>query len=183
MAGPPASSSGAHVHGRPSLIAPGGRVVGRAAGAQIHEHDAPSALAEHISGLDIAVEQAGRVHGGQCAREVQADEQGLLRAEHAVAREDLVERVAFQKLHPDASHPVMTVGAEHSDNMRVIEAGEEAALLEGFVTRLRIRCEQLERDLSGEPRVPGAIHRTARAATDFAPYLQVSPVRRDRAIG
>ena len=56
---------------------------GRHTCAEIHQHDATTALTHDVPCLDIAVHEPGIVHGGQRATEVETDQLCLLRTERA----------------------------------------------------------------------------------------------------
>ena len=171
-----------HVHRGSGLVAGGLARGRRPSGAEIHQHHPPATLAENIARLDVAVQQSGGVDGRQGAGHVNADEQRLLGAEHAVARQDLVERLSFEQFHPDAAGAIVLVGAEDADDMRMIESSEESAFRQRVRRLHGIGREQFERDFARQLRVPGAIDGAARAAADFAADLEVAPARRDRTI-
>lgn len=168
-----------HVKRGPCPVVARAPFLERPSRAEVHHEHAAAALADDVARLDVAVQQASRVHGRQGAGQLDAGQQRFFDAEAPVAFDHLVERVAGDQLHPHAGHAIMRVRAVNRDDVRVAEAGEEAAFLQrvGVGGRIVAR-EQLEGDLARQVRIPGPVHRAARAASDLAADFEIAPARR-----
>ena len=91
----------------------------------------------------------------------------------------LLQRLAFEKLHPEADAAVVAVGSVDGDDIGVMYPREEAALSDHRpLERLGVGVldvQELERDISRELRIPCAIHGAVAAPADELPKLQRSP--------
>ena len=126
-AGSPRSTSGARYIGVPVAASGGGQI---AAGAEIHQHDAPVVGEHHVLGLDVAVHETGVVHGAEGAGELDADGRHLARREGAALGHCLVQRASPDELHPQADVRADALGAVDGDHVRMPHAGQGASLLD-----------------------------------------------------
>ena len=156
-------------------VSPGSALL--AAGAEVHQHDAAVAVAHHVVGFDIAVQQARAVHGGERFADVEADQRCFARAEAAALLQDLFERLALDQLHPQADHAFGARGAVDRHDIGMIDLGEQARLVNdgvGIAAADRFG-DQLERDFAIEARVPGTIDGAVGAAADHLAQGEVRP--------
>src|SRR5690606_8030646 len=79
--------------------------------AEVHEDEAAAFLAHDVLGLDVAMDEAGLVHGSEGAAQLLPDERGLASAERALRPQQLLERAAADVLHPQPDAPVALFGA------------------------------------------------------------------------
>ncbi len=168
-----------HVQRRAGEIRNGGlaRQIALASGAEVHQQDAAAPIAHHVLRLDVAMQQAGRVHGGQRFTDVHADERRLARGEPALLLQDLFERPAFDELHPEPGVAVGARRAEHRHDTAVPDAREQPSFGgdDGRVRALLGLGDQLERDFAIELRIPGPVHRSVGSAADDFAQGQVRP--------
>ncbi len=123
-----------------------------AAGAEVHQHDAAVAVAHHVVGFDVAVQQARAVDGGERFADVEADQRRFARAEAAALLEDLFERLSLDQLHPQADHAFGARGAVDRHHVGMIDLGQQARLVNdrvGVAAADRFG-DQLERDFTIE---------------------------------
>ena len=118
----------------------------RQAGAEIHEDDASAVLAHDVLGLDVAVHQAGGVHGREGLAEVLPDERGFARAAGAFVDENLRQRPAANELHAQPGAAVPLLGIVHDDHVRVLDARQRARFVQHAVHHAgarRFACRSL----------------------------------------
>ena len=178
VGGPPRSRSGHRYSGVPARGSRAGRGrLHRPAGAEVHEDDAAALLAHDVVRLDVAVDEPLGVDGGERAAQRPADDDRLVGAVRA-ARVDLGgQRPPVHELHPQADPAVVLVGAVHDDDVRMLDAGEEAAFVEDprrQIVAAEARRQQLHRDVPAE-RIDGAIDLRERAAADRLLETQRAP--------
>src|SRR5262249_53301661 len=123
------------------------------------EQDAALSLAllddEDVRGLDVAVDDACRVNGGEAVEEPGKERAGACRLHRASALEPIAQRLAVEAGHGEIGAAVPGhARVEHPDEVGVVEPGEGARLL-----------LELRRGLA-YARVDGAehLHRAAGAA-------------------
>ena len=139
-----------------------------ASGAEVHQHDAAVAVAHHVVGFDVAMQQAGAVHRGERFADVEADQRGFARAEAAALLENLFERLPLDQLHPQPDHAFGARGAVDRHHVGMIDLGQQPRLVNhrvGVAAADRLG-DQLERDFAVEARIPGAIDGAVGAAAD-----------------
>ena len=145
--------------------------------AEVHEDDASAVFAHDVLRLDVAVDEAGAVHGGKRAAQIARQGSGLARAERAVRCSQRLERPAADELHPQADAAVADVGAMDGDHVRMADAGERARFVEQPI-RLSgrgVEAQELERDFTIEVRIPGAKHVAECASGNPLLHFEVSP--------
>ncbi len=157
----------------------GCRRLHRSAGAEVHEDDAAALLAHHVVRLDVAVDEALGVDGGERAAQRPADDDRLVGAVRAAGVDLGGQRPAAHELHPQADAAVVLVGAVHDDDVGMLDAGEEAAFVEhprGRIVAAEARRQQLHGDVAAE-RIDGPIDLRERAAADRFLEAQRAPGR------
>ena len=128
---------------------------------------------EQVLRLDVAVDDALRVRGGERRRGLRGDPQDALLGQLRLAREALGERLALEELHHDERAAVVGV-AEVGDVDDVLVADrrrELRLLLEARDDRfaLRVLLEQhLDRDALADQRVRRLVDRAHAALADLA---------------
>ena len=90
----------------------------------------------------------------------------LRQLERAVAADDVLERFARHVLHHDEEDVVLLLGRQDRDDVRVVEAGEQAGFAEQFAEVDALAVGDLERDLLADPGVFGEIDRPEPAAAE-----------------
>ena len=154
--------------------------------AEIHQHDPPAVLAHHVAGGDVAMEQAGRVHGRQRPAQVEPHAGRLARAERPLLLDQLLQRAPADELHPDADHAVARLGAVDRDHVRMAHARQQPPFVDDprrvadrLARRVRRRVcpQQFERHVAVEMRIPRAIHVAVGAVAEQFQPLQVTPHR------
>ncbi len=172
-----AENLGREVERRPDEAVGAGKLL---AGAEIHEHQAPAALAHDVLGLDVAVQQPGAVHRRQRRAQIQADEGRFARAKWPARLNGLLERLAAHELHPQADAAVVLLGTIHLHDVPMTHTREPARLVEqppvsfGMVPLV---VQQLERDFTVQRRIPRAVDLARRALADAIEERQASPMR------
>ncbi len=133
-----------------------------------------------FGGLDVAVDEAGRVDGGQRPAQVEADQGRLLGAQRSLLREPLLQRGAGHEVGPQPDAAVVDVGAVHDDDVGVADPSEAARLLDEVATgrgrRGRVRAPELERDLAVEDGIVRPEHLAGTAVAELLDDLEVAPL-------
>jgi hypothetical protein len=157
-----------HVRGRSS---PGGarRLRGRvqlgdAEIEQLHPGDV-ARREEEVRGLEIAVDDAARVHRREGGRDAGADAHGLGDA-HRPAHETRREVLTLQPLHRDVALPGVDAPVRHhAHDGRVLEPGQDVDLAFEARTRRRVgRARELDRDGLVGREIARAVDRAHRTA-------------------
>ena len=90
VASPPVEHFGRQVERRAGEARDAARAgVAQLAGAEVHQDDAAALLAHHVLRLDVAMDEAGAVDGGERAAQILADERRFARAERRPALQQL----------------------------------------------------------------------------------------------
>ena len=98
------------------------------AGAEVHQHRPPALFAHDIVRLDVAVQQAGAMHRGQRAAQVQTDQRGFTRAEGPVRAQQLGERAPLDQLHPESDAAADVIRPVDGRHVRMADCAPAAAL-------------------------------------------------------
>jgi hypothetical protein len=146
--------------------------------AQIHEYDAPAGVAHHVLCLDVAMEKAGFVHGGDGTAHINSDDGCLLSTEHTARTENLFECQAFYELHPQSDGPVMLINTVYGDHVGVPYSGKQAPFSNDG-RRPVARPQDLQRNVALERRVPRQVDHGETATADLSTDLEPSPRARN----
>ena len=148
-------------------------------GSEVHQDRSPAVCPHHVMGFEVAVHQAGAVHGRQRAAQIQSDQRSFTRAERAVLAQQAPKRTALDEFHPETDAAIDIVGPVDGDDVGMPNSGEQPR----FSERARRICgtvllgwpQQLQRDFTLELVVPGSVHRAERTAADFLENGEVPP--------
>ncbi len=117
------------------------------------------------------MDDAGLVRGAERVADLRGDVQGAPGVEHALAREELRQRLALQVLHDEE---VIALGrlpeVVDLDDVLVADLGDRTRLLvearDHFLVAGELAVDDLERDLLADHRVLGEIDRSHAAGPD-----------------
>ncbi len=130
--------------------------------AEVHEKDLATLGPHDVGGLDIAVDQRGRVNRSQCPADLDAHHGRLLIAEWPALPELVLEGLAPDQLGPDALAALMHISAIDLHHVVVLHPGQLASLFQEApgerIGSGGLLLAQLESDLPVQPGVPGAPH-------------------------
>ena len=119
------------------------------------------------------------MHRGHRLTELRADVHDFRGAERVPLLHQLLQRAPLDELHPQSDAAVDPIGAEDGDDIGVVDTREQAPFFDDGryvgVTGGRADTEELERHFAIDPRVPGAIDFSERAAADALEHAQVAP--------
>ena len=144
-------------------IAAGGRLVHLGARqAEVHHLDDPGLVDHHVVGLEVAVDEARPVGGGQSAARLAEHAQDLgPRSQARVRLHPRAQRPASDELYRNEQALVVHAHVVHPHDVAVVEAREGLGLpLQAPARRslvLAAGLEQLERDLAVEVGVVGGV--------------------------
>jgi hypothetical protein len=181
-------AAGEQFRGHVGERAAGVRVLGVGMGeAEIDEKNAAAHFAHGVGGFDIAVDQAGGVHGADGAREIDNHARGFARRERPLHGKQRGKGSALDKVAPEADAPAVLFHAMHGDNVGVAHFGQLSRFTENagrFARRARTRrLQQLEGDFALQGMVEGAVDLAETALADLFDKVKVSPAARRRRIG
>src|ERR1700680_623566 len=123
--------------------------------------------------------EAGAMHGRQGVGQLDTNLDYAVRIERSSLPQFVFERIAVDEFHPDADVAVDPLGAVNRDDVLMTHSSEQTSLLDDgrlgdFIDRF-VPAQDLERNLSIEPRVPGPVHIAERSAPDLTDELQRTP--------
>ena len=159
-----------------------GEIGGRERDAEIGDLD-PAALVEHqVGGLDVAMDHAAVVRGGEAGGGLVDRPRRLLRRHLVLALEPGRERLALDELHGEIGLPLPLADVVDLDDVRVVERGHGAglaqeALLDALVVRER-RGQHLDRDVAAERRLVALVDHAHAAAAQLGDDVVVTDLRR-----
>src|SRR5262245_13782252 len=131
----------------------------RPGGSEVADLHLPRGGEEDVLRLDVAVDDALRVSGGEAAGHLDREAQELVRGKDGARAEDLAEVRALDELHHEEHGAAVRAAVVHLDDVRVVEAREQLALLEEarlrvLLARIARPGEHLEGDLALERLLP-----------------------------
>ncbi len=137
-------------------------------------------LTNHVLCFNVPVENARLVQRSQGARQLDPDVAGLDRIHRPLTSQDSLERLALDKLHPEAHPTVVHFRSVDPQQILVAQVRQEPRLLEEaihslpalFVGGLR---EQLERDFPMQHVFPGSEDLAESTGTNAFHETQVPP--------
>ena len=129
--------------------------------AEVEHLDAAVGGDHDVGRLEIAVDDALVVRGGQCVGDRERDRHQAFTGQTAVGNQS-IERLTLDQLHREEVDAVRFLDRIDRDDVRMVEGGDGAGLAleagEPVGIAGEIRGQHLERDLATELRVAGAIH-------------------------
>ena len=130
------------------------------------------------------MKEVGTVNGRKRSGHFQADQRGLMIAEGTLRDEQRGERLAVDKVGPEADASIVAVAAIDGDDVGVLHARKGPGFTKGrLVLGFRIeraREQEFEGNLALEVGVPGAIDLAEAAGADAVEELEASPGRLQR---
>ena len=155
--------------------------LGGARQAEIGDHDLARVAAQYVRRLEVAVDEARVVRGGEPA--ARGDER---RDDVAPRRlrgpEPVLERDAVDELHGDEVGAVCGADVEHGDHVGMRQLCHRARFAEQPGACVGARCvEQLDRDASLEVRIERGVDDAHPAAAEHA--LEPEPAERSGPVG
>jgi hypothetical protein len=122
-----------------------------------------------VRGLQVAVDDAGMMRGGEAGCELQQD-RGCLGYGHGAPLEPHPERLAFVERHRDEQLMVPVANLINGGDVRMVEGAGGLRFTKEARPRLRVlrdgRREKLERDLAVEACILREVHHTHSAEAD-----------------
>ena len=116
---------------------------------------------EEVLGLQVAVHDAASVGGVQAAADLHGQLQRLADGERSV-QQPLPEGLAFEQLENGVKRPVLGPEIVESQDVRVIQGGHRPRLLPEALDAAgglgALGGQHLDRDISAQARVVGAVH-------------------------
>ena len=144
-----------------SVSTPDGFEGGKELGdAEVEDLDVPVLRDEDVLGLDVAVDDPLLVRRGKAVSDLDGVVDGLLRRQGSA--ELFAERFALQKLRDDEGASLVRPDVVDDEDVGVIELGGGAGFLlearEAFGIRGEAGVDDLDRDVTAEPRVPRPVN-------------------------
>ena len=130
---------------------------------------------EDVLGLEIAVDDAGGVRGGQRAADLDRDLAGPVRVEAALVRQHVGEIDPVEVLHDEVGAAVVgRAEVHHVDDVGMADARGGARLapepLDQLLLRRVVRVQDLDRDDLADLDVLGGVHGPHAALADLAQH-------------
>ncbi len=148
--------------------------VGELGDAEVEDLDPPVLRQEEVGGLEVAVDDAVLVRGGEAAGDLLGVLDGLAERQRA-GGEHLAERAALEELGDEVGGAVVGADVEEGEDVGVVEGAGEAGLLleaaEAVGVLAVLGGEDLDGDVAVEAGVAGAVDLAHPAGPDRAPDL------------
>ena len=147
---------------------------------EIAEDDPAARFLEDVLGLDVAMDQAGTMHGGERAAQLDAGPREVLGWKRTSGGELGLERLTLDELHPEAGAPIDALRPVDRGDVRMADPRHQPAFVHDEpVLGPIVMAQQLERDVAIEARVPGAIDVAEAPAADLLVDAEGAPDDRD----
>ena len=128
-------------------------------GSEVHQHQAAvGRAAHHVLRLHVAVDDARVVDRHQRPAQILSPRQRLARAARPLAVDRVVQRRAFDEIHPEAEPAAVHVGAVHHHHVGMPHAHQHAGFLEHAGAVGDVGLQQLQRDVVAQPEIAGEEH-------------------------
>ena len=141
----------------------------RAAGAEVHQHQAAAVFAHDVLRLDVAVHEPRRMNGRERAAHVGAERAHFARAHRSVRPQPRLQRLPVDQFHPQADPPVPYLGAVNRDDVLVADLRERPRFGEELIERVPGRGpapQNLQRHVAIELRIVRGVDLAVGAAGD-----------------
>ncbi len=178
----PRSLFGRHVHCRPENISRQrqrifdgdsivrGKAWGKFGQSEVEYLHLPGVGNEDIGGLDVAMNDAFFVAGGQCVRHLDADIQNLVDV-HGLATQTLFQADALELLHDDERQAVHLFNVVDGADAGVVQLRGSAGLPQEAVHRLlvvdQVVRNELQSDVAAQTRVFRVIDKPHATTAEF----------------
>ena len=146
--------------------------VGLAREPEVEHHDAPVVIDDHVVGLEVAMDELGRMRGGESLPRVDHHVDDLL-PRALLLLHPLSQRDAVDVLHRDEDAPLPRADVVHGDDVGMRESSDRLRLAHESVARTLAanpRVQQLERDLAIELRIVRGIDHPHAADTELVEH-------------
>ena len=152
---------GRHVGGRAVADLGAGELVGDGGEAEVHDDEVAALVHHDVLRLEVAVDDAAVVRGGESGAELARGLQRLVAGQPADAREQRGEIFAVHVFHRDERRAVYLADVEHAADVGMRNQAGDADLaveaLEQPRIARRLFGEELERDRLPEREIGGAV--------------------------
>ena len=121
---------------------------------------------EHVGRPQVAVNHALTVRVVDGVADLAGEVERPVELERALARDDVLERLALHVLHHDEEDVVLLLGRDDGDDVGMADAGEQSRLAEQLAEVESLAVRDLDRDLLVDPGVVGEVDGTETAAAE-----------------
>ena len=155
---------------------PGARRTQDLSGSEVHQDQAAVArAAHHVLRLHVAVNDARVVHRRQRPAQVLSPSQRLAGAARPLAVDRVVQRRAFDEIHPEAEPAAVHVGAVHHHHVEMPHAHQHAGFLQHAGPVADVGLQQLQGHVVAQPEIAREEHFAKHALADLLDQLEVAP--------
>ena len=138
--------------------------------AEVQHLRAAVRIHHDVGGLQIPVHDAGAVRGGECVGHLRRDAQRFGEP-HALARDQLIQRLAIHQLHDDVGLPVLLADFMDGDDVGVVQRRSRFGLLHEARAAVGIGTAHFSQQFDGDETiqalVPGLVDPTHAALADL----------------
>src|SRR5215470_15657183 len=99
-------------------------------GAKVHQLYATAGFPHDVLRFDVAMNEARPMYRCQRSAQVEAEDNGFLRAERPILSDDVAEGPSSDELHPHAEPAIKSISPKHPDNIRMVNPGQQPSLLD-----------------------------------------------------
>ena len=108
----------------------GANVIHTAAGAEVHQHHGAVRLDDDVRGLDVTVQDAGMVSGGERVAQLPPDPHRFVRAERSLPFDALLQRLPLDELHREADVVIDSLGVVQRHDGGMAHACEQPRFIQ-----------------------------------------------------